>query len=160
MSISIIVAMDQNSAIGKDNALPWHIPADLKYFKSITMGKPILMGRKTYQSIGRPLPGHENIVLTRDTNWHADGVTIIHHVDDVASLVQGGAELMVIGGAEIYRAMMDKADRLYITEVDLEVEADTYFPPLDGGVWRQVSREDYPAEATIPAYAFVVYERA
>lgn len=159
MSISIIVAMDRNRAIGKDNALPWHIPSDLKYFKSITMGKPILMGRKTFQSIGRPLPGRQNIVLTRDPKWHADGVTVINDVSAAHTVTDDVTELMVIGGAEIYRALLHETDRLYITEVDLVVDADTYFPPLKEGEWREVSRTPHAAEGQTPAHAFVVYER-
>jgi dihydrofolate reductase len=151
--------MDRNNAIGKDNALPWHIPTDLKYFKSITMGKPILMGRKTFESIGRPLPGRKNIVLTRDTAWQVDGVTAINDVRKAYSETTDDAELMVIGGAEIYRAMISEADRLYITEVDLVVDADTHFPPVKPEEWREISREVHAAEGQSPAHAFVVYER-
>lgn len=162
MRISMIVATAKNGVIGKDNALPWHLPADLKYFKFITMGKPIVMGRKTFDSIGRPLPGRQNIVITRDTSWHADGITIIHDVEDLVSVLDDpdANEVMIIGGAQIYNALIDKADRLYITEVDLDVDGDAFFPKLKKDEWTQVSCDPHPAQDSQPSYSFIMYERA
>ena len=159
MSFSIIVAVANNLAIGKDNALPWHLPADLKYFKSVTMGKPILMGRKTFESIGRPLPGRQNIVLTRDKNWHADDVTIVHDYNEAALAVKGVDEIMVIGGAQIYASMLENTACLYVTEVDCHVDGDAFFPEINPEIWSETSREQHSAIGSEPAYSFVVYER-
>jgi len=128
MKISLIVAVSRNGVIGRDNQLPWHLPEDLKYFKSVTMGKPILMGRKTYDSIGRPLPGRTNIVITRDPDWRADGVEVAGSLQGAMTLAEqacasaGAEEIMVIGGEQIYRMTLPVADRLYLTQVDAEVE--------------------------------------
>lgn len=159
MSFSIIVAVANNMAIGKDNALPWHLPADLKYFKSVTMGKPILMGRKTFESIGRPLPGRQNIVLTRDQGWHADGVTVVNDYIAAEQAAQDADEIMVIGGAQIYASMLAKTSRLYVTEIDCDVEGDAFFPEIDVAEWHETSRERHEAEDDTPAYSFVVYDR-
>ena len=161
MRISIIVATARGGAIGKDNALPWHLPADLKYFKSVTMGKPIVMGRKTFESIGRPLPGRQNIVLTRDTSWHVDGVTVIHDIDDVEQALneEHTDEVMIIGGAQIYAATLTKADRLYITEIDVDVDGDAFFPVVDSNEWQEVSRQPHPADGEQPGYSFVIFDR-
>lgn len=137
--ISFVVAMDENRAIGKDNDLPWYLPNDLKHFKNVTMGKPIVMGRKTYESIGKPLPGRENIVVTRDDNYQAEGTTIVHSVDDV--LKKDAEELCVIGGTEIFKLFMPVADRLYVTEIHHTFDADTYFPEINRDEWREVSRK-------------------
>ena len=159
MFFSIIVATAHHGVIGKDNNLPWHLPADLKYFKAVTMGKPIVMGRKTFESIGRPLPGRRNIVLTRDREWRADGVTVIHDINDLEQSVGEADEVMIIGGAQIYEATLNKAKRLYVTEVDCDVDGDAYFPAIEPSVWHEVSREAHEAEAEQPAYSFVVYDR-
>ncbi len=159
MSLSIIVAMAANNVIGVDNQLPWHLSADLKYFKTVTMGKPIIMGRKTFQSIGRALPGRRNIVITRDTAWSADGVEVVHAPESALTAVSDVPEAMVIGGAEIYRALLPLVDRLYVTEVALEVAGDAFFPDI-GAEWREVSRASHAADGDQPGYAFVVYERA
>jgi len=159
MTLSIIVAMANNNVIGVDNNLPWRLPADLKYFKAITMGKPIIMGRKTYESIGRPLPGRRNIVITRDREWHVNGVEVANSIDDAMKLLIDAPEAMIIGGAQIYSAMLPHVTRLYITEIDLDVAGDTYFPETSSLKWRETSREQHPAEAEQPAYDFAVYDR-
>ncbi|MFG6495670.1 dihydrofolate reductase [Fictibacillus sp. UD] len=156
--ISFVVAMDENRAIGKDNDLPWYLPNDLKHFKNVTMGKPIVMGRKTYESIGKPLPGRENIVVTRDDNYQAEGTTIVHSVDDV--LKKDAEELCVIGGTEIFKLFMPVADRLYVTEIHHTFEADTYFPEIIRDEWREVSRKaGIVDEKNKYAHDFVVYEK-
>jgi len=161
MTLSVIVAMAEDRAIGRDNDMPWHLPADLKYFKATTMGKPIVMGRKTYESIGRPLPGRRNIVVTRNAAWLADGVEVVPTLQAAKEAVADAGEAMIIGGAQIYGQCLDVADRLYITEIDITVpDADAWFPAFNKADWREVSREEHPAEDGKPAYAFVVYERA
>ncbi|WP_262696143.1 dihydrofolate reductase [Kordiimonas aquimaris] len=159
MLFSIIVATARNRVIGKDNALPWHLPADLKYFKATTMGKPIVMGRKTFESIGRPLPGRQNIVLTRDPNWSAEGVTVINDVNDMTRSITVADEVMIIGGEQIYDLTMNHVDRLYVTEVECDVDGDAYFPAIDNAVWQEASRERHAADERNPAYSFVVYKR-
>ncbi|MDM5315332.1 dihydrofolate reductase [Fictibacillus sp. b24] len=156
--ISFVVAMDENRAIGKDNDLPWYLPNDLKHFKNVTMGKPIVMGRKTYESIGKPLPGRENIVVTRDDNYQAEGTTIVHSVDDV--LKKDAEELCVIGGTEIFKLFMPVADRLYVTEIHHTFDADTYFPEINRDEWREVSRKPgILDEKNKYAHDFVVFEK-
>ena len=159
--------MASNGVIGRDNALPWHLPEDLRYFKRTTLGKPVIMGRKTFESIGRPLPGRPNIVVSRSACRAAPGVTM---VDSLASALASGEalaaatgaeELVVIGGAQIYAQALPLASRLYVTEVHASVAGDTWFPSLDPADWRETVREEYPATADNPyPYAFVVYERA
>lgn len=164
--ISFILAMDNNRVIGKDNDLPWHIPADLQYFKRVTMGKPIIMGRKTYESIGRPLPGRENIVVTRDKSYEAPGCTVIHDIQDVVKLAMERSsndnqdEMFVIGGAELFKLTFPYASRLYLTEIDHEFEGDTFFPPINESEWYIVSKEKGQKDDNNPYdYYFVVYER-
>lgn len=166
IELAVIVAAAQNGVIGRNNTLPWHLPEDLRYFKRTTMGKPIVMGRKTYESIGRPLPGRTNIVVTRSSQWSAEGVNVVHSLGDALSLAQdvaaneGAQELMVIGGAEIYRTALLAADRLYLTEVHAEVEGDAYLPQIDWTAWREVFRERHEASENNPyGYSFVVFER-
>ncbi|CAH0347373.1 dihydrofolate reductase [Bacillus sp. CECT 9360] len=138
--ISLMLAMDENRLIGRDNQLPWHLPADLQYFKNVTMGHPIVMGRKTFESIGRVLPGRENIVVTRNAEFDAEGVTILHSIDDVKQLADSSAqELFVIGGAEIFKEILPVTDRLYITEIHHAFEGDTYFPEIQETEWVQRS---------------------
>ena len=144
MKLSLIVAVSRNGVIGLNNQLPWYLPEDLKYFKSVTMGKPIVMGRKTYDSIGRPLPGRANIVITRDLAWSAPGVEVAQSLDAALALgkaaceAAGAEEIMVIGGEQIYRMCIENADRLYLTQVDAEVEGDAFFPDIDLDAWHQV----------------------
>lgn len=164
MKIALIVAASQNNVIGLDNQLPWHLPEDLQYFKAVTMGKPILMGRKTYDSIGRPLPGRTNIVLTRDANWSAEGVVVVNDLDSAtaasekACAAAGVDELMIIGGEQIYRKFLPVADKLYLTKVEAVVEGDAYFPAIDSDQWQQVA-EKIPEKVGNYSYRFVVLER-
>ncbi|MEP4148985.1 MAG: type 3 dihydrofolate reductase [Halioglobus sp.] len=166
MDLAIIVAAAKNGVIGNNNALPWHLPEDLRYFKRVTMGKPIVMGRKTYESIGRPLPGRVNIVITRDRGWSADGVKVVHSLQEAVTLaaeiavIDGVNELMVIGGAEIYSAALPQANRLYLTQVHAEVEGDAWLPEIDWSSWREVSRQCHEAGDGNPYdYSFAVFER-
>ncbi len=165
LPVAMIVAMAKNRVIGIDNRLPWHLPADLKHFKARTLGKPIIMGRKTYQSIGRPLPGRLNIVLTRSDGFSADGVSVVHSIEQAlavaaeAPVSSDQPELMVIGGEQIYRAFMAVAQRLYITEVDVEVEGDAWFPSFDAEDWAETAREPHIADGDQPAYTYLTYQR-
>ncbi|MFV8781225.1 dihydrofolate reductase [Microbulbifer sp. SA54] len=163
--LAMIVAMARNRAIGRENALPWRISGDLQFFKRTTLGKPVVMGRKTFESIGRPLPGRENIVITRNPEWKTDGVTIAPDLEqalqvaDTVAKRDGAGEIMVIGGAQVYRQAMSLAARLYITEVAAEVDGDAFFPEVDSN-WQEASRECYPAsERDEFAYCLVQYDR-
>jgi dihydrofolate reductase len=144
--VSLIVAMAQNGVIGRDNALPWRLPEDLRRFKAATLGKPILMGRKTFQSIGRALPGRLNLVLTRDRDWSAPGAVVVHSMEAALSAAAGAEELVVIGGAEIYRLVMPFARRIYLTHVHADVPGDTYFPAFDPTQWVDVASDRHPAD--------------
>jgi dihydrofolate reductase len=169
MKIALVVAVAQNRVIGKDNALPWHLPEDLKFFKRVTLHKPVIMGRKTYDSIGKPLVDRVNIVVTRNADYHPPGVLVADSLESAlercAELlrIQGApddSEVSIIGGAQIFERSMALADRLYFTEVQAEVEGDTFFPEFDRGEWVEVSRDDHPACAKNPyPYSFVVLER-
>lgn len=163
--LSLIVAMAENRTIGINNNLPWHLPNDLQYFKKVTMGKPIIMGRKTYESIGRPLPGRRNIVITRQTGYTQAGVDVVSSLseaiqlgEDIA-LVEGHEEVFVIGGAEIYQQALNYADRLYITHVLADVEGDAFFPSIDWSQYQEIERKDFKAEGHNPYdYRFSVYD--
>jgi dihydrofolate reductase len=159
--ISLIAAMNDNRVIGVENRLPWHLPADLKYFKTVTMGKPVLMGRKTYESIGRPLPGRTNIIVTRDKDFSAAGCTVVHSIEEALDTTAEYDEVMVIGGASFYRQMLPLAHRLYITLVhDNRIEGDAHFPDIDPAQWTMVQRDDHDADEHNPLpYSFVVYKR-
>ncbi|HHX82626.1 MAG TPA: type 3 dihydrofolate reductase [Pseudomonadaceae bacterium] len=168
MTLALIVAAARNRVIGLNNAMPWHLPADLRYFKQVTLGKPVIMGRNTFESIGRPLPGRDNIVVTRNPAFEAAGVSVVHSLEEALALgsrllsEQGRpeAELMLIGGAQLYAQAMPLADRLYITEVDAEPEGDAWFPVIDKRQWQEVAREHLPASAENPyACSFCVLER-
>lgn len=160
MMLSIIAAMDKNRLIGNNNQLPWHLPADFAYFKKTTMGKAILMGRKTYDSIGRPLPGRMNIVLTRSPNLSIKGVVTVTTLQQVKDLIDDDAELMVIGGSTIYDMLLNDVDRLYLTEVDGVFEGDAWFPELDVSQWQEIESIEFPAdEKNIHAMRFVTLQR-
>lgn len=160
MLISIIVAMDKNRVIGKDNDLPWRLSADLKHFKKITMGKPIIMGRKTYDSIGKPLPGRENIILTRDASFTAEGCTVMHSLNEIFEYCSAHEEIMIMGGATLYAVTLEQADKLYITQVHAEVEGDTWFPDFDITAWHETDRLDFNADDKNDYdYSFIVLER-
>ena len=152
--------MDINRVIGRGGALPWHISSDLKNFKKITMGKPILMGRKTHDSIGKPLPGRENIILTNNKKYSAEGCIVKNTLDDVYLYCEKQLELVVMGGAILYSQTLDKAERLYITEVNASVNGDTFFPEYKSSQWREISRESFDAsENNEFDYSFTVLER-
>lgn len=166
--LSMIVATADNNIIGKDNDMPWHLPADLAYFKKVTLGKPIIMGRKTYESIGRPLPGRRNIVISRDENYTpqgkgAESVDVVASVEQAFALVDGETipEVMVIGGGAIYQHCLPNADRLYITHIKAAIDGDTQFPNYDDGSWQKISNELRPSDEN-NAYDldFCVYQRA
>lgn len=160
MLISMIVAMDRNRVIGIDNRLPWRLPSDLKRFKLITMGKPLIMGRRTYESIGRPLPGRQNIVITRDRNFDAPGCIVVHSVDAALMAAADADEVMIIGGGRIYELLLPRAGRLYLTLLDTEVDGDTYFPQIDPLNWTEISRITVPSnEGREYAVDFVLLER-
>ncbi|MBB3169994.1 type 3 dihydrofolate reductase [Simiduia aestuariiviva] len=164
--IALIVAKAENDTIGRDNQLPWHLPDDLAYFKRVTMGKPIIMGRKTFESIGRPLPGRPNIVITRQPDWLAEGVTVCNSVEQAIALgcnmaEQAGVdEAMVIGGSEIYRQALPLASRLYLTQVHAEVPGDAHFPAIEPSQWQQISEDRRVAGGSNPHdYSFIVLRR-
>ncbi|MFC3284812.1 dihydrofolate reductase [Litchfieldella rifensis] len=163
--VAMIAALARNRVIGVDNKLPWYLPEDLKFFKAMTQGKPLVMGRKTFASIGRPLPGRLNIVVTRDPHFEPPGVRVCHDLAsaldlaDQQAIIDGAEEIMVMGGAQIYAQALPWASRLYLTEVDLEVEGDARFPELDMAQWQEVQRVAGEAREGQPAYAFVEYRR-
>jgi len=164
--ICLVVAMADNRVIGRDGGLPWHLSSDLKFFKSVTMGHPVVMGRKTYESIGRPLPGRDNIVITRQAGFSPEGVEVAADLDEAVALgavraeARGVDTVMIIGGGQIYAAVLDRADRVTLTEVHTEIDGDTRFPPLPADEWREVSRDDRPPETPDePALSFVILER-
>ncbi|WP_448565609.1 type 3 dihydrofolate reductase [Thalassotalea ganghwensis] len=159
--LSMIVAHADNRIIGKDNDMPWHLPADLAYFKKTTLGKPVIMGRKTYESIGRALPGRLNIVISRDMNYQAPGVTVVSSVENALAQAGNVDEVMVIGGGAIYQHCLPFADRLYITHIDASIDGDTQFPDYDTKtVWQKVSSEYYTAdEKNAYNLEFCVYEK-
>ena len=158
--VSLIVAMAENGCIGRDNALPWRLPHDLRRFKALTLGKPILMGRKTYESIGRPLPERRNLVLTRDHHWRREGVLAVHSLGHALGCVRGDAELIGIGGAEVYRLLMPFALRIYLTLVHGEITGDTFFPALDPTQWADVECHHHAAgEHDAYAFTFMTLER-
>lgn len=165
MKLSLVWAMAQNRVIGRNNSLPWYLPEDLKYFKRITLGKPVIMGRKTYESIGKPLPGRTNVVVTRNPDWQAEGVKVVASLEAARTLCESIAEIdgcdeaMVVGGAQIYEQALPLADKLYLTEVHADVEGDTTFPEFDRDAWQVVAREDFAAAGPNPYdYSFLILE--
>ena len=157
--IVFYLARADNGVIGKDGHLPWRIPADLRRFKAMTMGKPMLMGRRTFESFGGPLPGRRHIVLTRSNGWSAAGAEIAHGKDEAVALVGDAPEIAVVGGAEVYRQFLSDADRIELTEVHAAPEGDTVMPGFDPADWQEIWREDHPAEDGRPAFSFVRLER-
>lgn len=150
MIISLIVAMDRQGVIGADGELPWHLPADLRYFKSVTMGKPIIMGRKTYETIGRPLRGRHNIIMTRKKKYHAPGCTVVHSAEAALSAAGKVPEVMIIGGAAIYRRFLAQAERIYLTLIEASFEGDVTFPPLAPERWETVWEERHTVDEGHP----------
>ncbi len=162
MNISLVVAAATNNAIGKDGKMPWHLPNDMKYFKNITWGMPVIMGRKTFESLGRVLPGRKNIVITRQPGWEQPGAIAVKNIEDALFVAKetDAKEAMVIGGGEIYKALFDRAKRIYITRVEAEPEADTYFPVIDPKLWWLMSQKNHEAdEKNAYNYSFQVWER-
>ena len=144
--LSLIVAMTPERVIGAHNTMPWHLPADLAFFKATTMGCPIVMGRKTFQSIGRPLPGRHNIVLTRDKQFSAAGIEVAYSIEKALESCAGVGEVFVIGGAELFESTLSAAQRIYLTHIDAHLEGDTFFPELENGAWHETSRRTHPRD--------------
>jgi len=160
MSLSIIVAMAKNRTIGVNNTLPWRCPEDLKHFKALTMGHHMIMGRKTFDSIGKPLPGRTTVVVTRDKNLKIEGCLIANSLQDAISLCSGDAEAFIVGGADIYSQSLQLADTLYVTEIQQDVEGDAHFPEFDRNLWQETARDMRTQETPQPlAYHFVTYCR-
>jgi dihydrofolate reductase len=160
MSLSIIVAMAKNRTIGVNNTLPWRCPEDLKHFKALTMGHHMIMGRKTFDSIGKPLPGRTTVVVTRDKELKIEGCLIAHSLQDAIKLCAGDAEAFIVGGADIYSQSLQLADTLYVTEIQQDVEGDAHFPEFDRNLWQETARDMRTQETPQPlAYHFVTYCR-
>lgn len=164
LEVVLVVARADNGVIGHEGGLPWRLPADLRRFKAMTVGKPVLMGRKTFESIGRPLPGRHNIVLTRQADWRADGVTVVPNLAE--AIAAAGLDpraraqvLMVIGGADVYAQALPLASRVELTEVHVDAEGDTLLPAFPAEVWREVARARHEAEGEAPAHSFVTLVR-
>jgi dihydrofolate reductase len=158
--ISLIAAIAENKVIGKDNRLVWHLPVDMRFFKNTTMGHTLIMGRKTFESFGKPLPGRKSIVITRQKDYRYEGVKVVHSLDEAIKAAPVDEEVFIAGGAEIYRQAMPLCERMYLTIVHHDFEGDTWFPPIDYGQWKLLSSEKHPADEK-HAYAFSinVYER-
>jgi len=154
----MVVAIDAQRGIGINNQMPWHLPEDLAHFKRVTLGRPIIMGRRTFDSLGRPLPGRRNIVVTRNHQWHYDGVDAASSLENAIALA-GETEASVIGGGQIFQAALDLADRMIVTEIAHTFDCDTFFPAIDPAVWTETAREEHHSEANGYGYAFVTYER-
>lgn len=155
MIISLIAAMGRNHVIGKDNSLPWKLPGDMKRFKELTVGKPVIMGRKTFESIGRPLPNRTNIILTRDRNYKAAGCVVAHSLNEALEAAKG-KEIMVAGGEQIFREFLPKADKMYLTFIDKDFEGDAYFPKYNENEWKEIRKEGHSNDYS---YTFVDLER-
>ena len=159
--LTLILARAANGVIGAKGGLPWHLPEDLAFFKRTTMGHPIVMGRRTWESIGRPLPGRRSIVVTRDRSFAASGAEVVHSLDEALALCAGSDEVFVIGGAQLYAEALPRADRVLLTEIHADFKGDTVLPALSGAEWNEFSREVHAATATRPfAFDFVDYRRA
>jgi len=160
MTISIIAALSDNGVIGKENDLPWRLPADMKHFKEVTMGKPVIMGRKTFESIGKkPLHGRKNIILTTRTGYKADGAHVVHSLEAAFEAAGDAEEVMVAGGSSIYKEALPRANRLYLTFIHEHFEGDTKFPDLNPANWTEIDREDHEKNAHPYNFSFVTYER-
>lgn len=161
MKISIIAAMARNRVIGINNQLPWKLPADMKWFRLHTLGKPIVMGRKTFESFGsKPLPDRHNIVITRDKDYLAEGASVVYSIEEAIAIAGDVPELMIIGGASFYEQMLPRTNRMYLTLVDMEPEGDAWFPDYDASQWKEVERHEHQSdEKNHCAYSFVILER-
>ena len=161
MLISLISAMDKERLIGAHNSLPWHLPGDMQWFRKQTMGKPVVMGRNTFASIGRPLPGRQNIVLSRNRKLHIDGCDVIHSLDALQTATGNAAEVMIIGGAEVYELAMPLAQRMYLTTIEACFEGDAWFPDIDTAAWQEVFCESHEADTQNAwPYSFRILERS
>ncbi|USE37060.1 dihydrofolate reductase [Endozoicomonas sp. SCSIO W0465] len=173
MKLALIAAVADNNVIGINNKMPWYLPRDLRYFKAVTMGKPVIMGRKTFDSLSKPLPGRTNIVITRDKDWQHDGVNVVHSLNDAIALAEalimaeapaltnGNEEIMIIGGEQIYRQAIDRADRLYLTRVCQRFDGDAFFPDISRQEWQEISREDVKSEDDQPlTHSYLVLDKA
>ena len=162
---ALIVARADNGVIGVDNQLPWHLPCDLKYFKQVTMGKPVVMGRKTFESIGRPLPGRTNVVITRNADWSAPGTRVVGSLADALKLAKaqadldGADEVMVIGGATLYREAIDQVDRMYVTQVYASPDGDAFFEAPDQEKFTRTTVDDHAGDDASPAHSYEVWDR-
>lgn len=160
MRISVIAAMSENRVIGQDKKMPWHLPADLRHFKEVTMGKPILMGRTTHESIGTVLPGRCNIVITRDPTYQAPGCVVVYTIEDALFAASYSQEIFVIGGEKLYRTMLPRAHRLYLTLVHQQFEGDTFFPEVNFSDWIEATRVDHQPDDKNPyAYSFLTLNK-
>lgn len=161
MEIVLVVAKSENNVIGVDGDLPWKISADLKHFKAVTMGHPIIMGRKTWDSIGRPLPGRRNIVITRRDDLVIDGVDVVKSIDEALQTcrAENAEKAMIVGGGQIYADIIDRADVIELTEIHAEIDGDTYFPEISADEWSETARESFPRDGDTPAYSFVTLKR-
>lgn len=164
--LALIAAVAANGCIGIDNKLPWYLPEDLKYFKAVTSGKPVIMGRTTFESLGRPLPNRTNIVITRNAAFAApEGVRIVHSLDEAIALaesvafINGNDEIIIMGGGQIYAEALPRVDRMYLTEVKKTVPGDAFFPEWDRAAWQETGRQDHHYEPALTDYSFVVYDR-
>lgn len=158
--LSLIVAVGENNEIGKGGRMPWHLPADLKHFKALTLGKPVIMGRKTYEAIGKPLPGRRNMVVSRSPGYRAPGCEVAPSFTDALVVSAGVAEIMVIGGGEIYREALPRAQRIYLTRVHGHFDADTFFPTIDPSEWREIVHEEHTADTrNAHSYSYITLER-
>ena len=158
--IAFVVAYDRGRAIGKDNRLPWRLPDDMRHVRNVTMGKPMIMGRRTWDSIGRPLPGRTSIVLTRDRQFRCDGCLVARTPEEAMKLAGAVPEIIVFGGARVFEEFLPRADRIYLTEVETKVDGDTHFPDIDLAEWREVERTRHPADERHPyAFSFVTLDR-
>lgn len=160
MIISLVAAAAENNIIGKENALPWRLPADLKFFKNLTMGHTMIMGRKTFQSVGKPLPGRKTIIITRDRSFAAEGCIVLGSLSEAFEYCKNEEEIFVVGGAEIYHQSLPLSDKIYLTRVHGIFAGDTYFPEIPPNEWKELSREEFRAdEKNIYPYSFIQYTR-
>ena len=164
LRVAMIAAVAENNAIGINNKLPWYLPGDLRYFKAVTMGKPVIMGRKTFDSLRKPLPGRTNIVLTRDPDYQPEGVRVVDSLEkalklaESIALIEGVTEVMVIGGEQIYRQTLPQASRLYLTRVGQSFEGDAFFPTIEQAEWQETAREDHESDDGLK-YSYLVLDR-
>lgn len=160
MRLSAIVAMSKNRVIGKNNLLPWYLPADLKHFKEITLGKPILMGRKTFESIGRPLPGRLNIVITRNINYKAPGCVVMYSIDAALASISENEEAFIIGGAALFSQLLPRIERLYLTIIHEDFKGDAFFPEINENEWREIESSHHePDEKNLYHFSFITLDR-